>query len=199
MTVRYAPVSGSTIEKTGAPIWDNLYAVRVPYVETLSEQMIKDFGMPTLGNRALDRQMHSDLVNVVISINAIVEYFKRGVTVYMQNNDDVNEIYNIVNNYLLAWKQQIDNCLNMGNIPTEDLLLLDRFAEMLYPVAAAYGAPPRAMGTLFESFYTNNGRFASRSAMFEPPAPAGEPAAGKHLSVGGELAKAIASLKNQWN
>lgn len=200
MTVRYSPADGSSVEKLGALIWDNLYAVRVPYIETQSAQMMKDFGIPTLGSRHMDRQMHQDLVNVVIPIDSIVEYFRRGVTVRMQNNDDTLEIYHIVNNYLLAWKQQIDNCLNLGNVPTEDLLLLDRFAEMLYPIAQTFGAAPRDTGSLFANLYSGNGRFVSRGSLFGgTPVAEAIPERGKHKNIGGELARAIAALNQSWN
>ncbi len=200
MTIRHAPAGGSSIAKLGAAIWDNLYEVRVPYVDTLTTQHIKDIGLPTTGNRILDRQMSQDLVNVVISIDAIVEYYRRGVTVYMRNNNDTTEIYGIVNNYLLAWKENVENGLNVGNVPAEDLMLLDRFAEMLYPVASAFGAPPRSSNSVFANFYTGNGNFVSRGSFFAPTPIIGEkPKEDKHESVSGELAKAIATLRKQWN
>jgi len=202
-SITYAPEQGSMIERTGNPIWNNLYEVRVPYVETLSAQFLKDVGMPTVGNRELDKQMHQDLVNVVISIDAIVEYYRRGVTVYVRNGQDTQEIYHIVNNYLLAWRLQVENGLNLGMVPMEDLMLLDRFAEMLYPVAQAYGAPPRTTSSLFANLAGGNGRFITRDSLFDKSAPPGEVVVGekeapKHKSVATDLTKAIAQLRDTW-
>lgn len=202
VNVAYAPVAASSVERAGAPIWEYLYEMRVPYVETLSEDVLTMAGMPDSGNRHLNRQMHQDLVNVVITIDAMVEYFKRGVTVNFRNPADTKAVYDIVNNYLLAWRQQIDHGINLGSIPTEDLLVLDRFAERLYPVALRYGAVPRNTGSLFANLLSGNGQFLTRSSLFPQKDEHGNDkpdVAEKHVSHANDLAKSIARLRDNWN
>lgn len=201
VNVAYAPTAGDLVQRMGAPIWENLYEMRVPYVETVSADMLKRAGLPDTGNRHLNRQMHQDLVNVVITIDAMVEYFKRGVTVNFRNPADTGAVYTIVNNYLLAWRQQVENGLNLGNVPVDDLLALDRFVEALYPVAVRYGAAPRNTGSLFANLLSGNGAFLSRGSIFAKKDEKGNDKPlfpEKHDSHAGELAKSIARLRDNW-
>lgn len=200
MSMNYAPEAGSAIARTGALIWENLYEASVPYVETISAEDLKRRGLPTVGNRDLDRQMNNDLVNVVITIDAMVEYFRRGVTVRLRNGADAKQIYDIVNNYLLAWKEQIETCINVGNVPSEDLMLLDRFAEMIFPVAKRWGATPTPAKSFFENFFTANGAFVTRNSLFAKPKE-GEISEEQeaHVSQSNALAAAIANLQRSWN
>ena len=200
MSVNYAPESGSAIARTGALIWESMYEVSVPYVETISAEAMKHHGLPTVGNRAFDRQMNNDLVNVVITIDAMVEYYRRGVSVRLRNGADAKQIYDIVNNYLLAWKEQIESCINVGNVPSEDLMLLDRFAEMLFPVAKRWGATPTPARSFFENFFTANGTFVTRNSLFAAPKEGEVPEEQEaHISQSNALAAAIANLHRSWN
>jgi hypothetical protein len=204
LTINPAAASAvdAAIQRTGAPIWENLYEMKVAYLDTISAERIKESGIPTTGNKLLNRQMHQDWVNVVIKIDDMVEYFKRGVTVVFRRHNDTREVYDIVNNYLLAWRAQVDNGLNLGNVPVEDLMLLDRFAETLYPVALQFGAAPRNTGSLFANFFKKgNGQFLARGELFAPIGEDGKPQPEqpeKHTPHAGELAKSIARLSSKW-
>jgi len=142
-----------SIEALGKPIWENIYIVRMRYIDTLSTEMIKIRGVPTVQDAGLDRSMHTQPITCGITIDAMVEHFKRGVRIAFVNNDDAMRVYNIVNEYLLAWQHEFDTSLNTGGAPHEDLLTLDRFAVALYPQAAMFGTiKPRTnlVGSMFE-------------------------------------------------
>lgn len=195
VAVAFAPSDGSAIERTGKPIWTNLYGMRVPFVETQSGDMLKRAGMLNSGNRLLNRQMHNEVVAVVITINDMVEYFRRGVTLTFQNSLETREVYDIVNNYILAWREQVHNGINLGEVPTEDLMLLDRFAETLHPVAVKFGAAPRNTGSLFTNLLTGNGKFVTRDSFLSKPDTDEQPMQQqRHVSHANPLAKAISEL-----
>ena len=151
--MRSSNESPLSIAALGRPIWDNIYMVRMRYIDTLSTDMIKIRGVPTVQDAGLDRQMHTQPITCAISIDAMVEHFRRGIRITLVNNEDSMSIYNIVNAYLLAWQHEFEHSLNTGGAPHGDLLLLDRFAQALYPQAVIFGAvKPRnnLVGSLFE-------------------------------------------------
>ena len=146
----------SEIEKLGSPIWDNIYICKVRLVDSYSNEDIRRFGVPTVGDSTLDRDMHNQHIVVGITIDNMVEYFKRGITVTLVHNKDAEVIYHIINNYLLAWKDQIDRAINLGNVPYDDLLLLDNFAAAVFPQAKMFGSPKKT-ASLFANLFSGNG------------------------------------------
>jgi hypothetical protein len=199
--ILYAPTQGSTIEQLADQIWSGLWEMKVAYIETLSEHELKNRGTLHSGNKQLDRQMYQDQVNVCITIDAMVEYFARGVTVVFRNYPDTKKVYDIVNDYLLAWRQQVEQGINLGGVPTEDLLLLDRFAEALFPVAQKFGAPPRNSGSLWVNLLTRNGSLTTRDSFFGKKDASGETVpdvAQQHDSHAEGLTKAVARLRQNW-
>lgn len=161
----YSPGS-SLIVRLGSPIWDNIYQARVPYIDTLSVDNIRQFGLPTVGDMRLDKDMHTQPLNVVITINDMVEYFRRGVVVTLVNNQDAETIYNLINAYLLAWHGELEVGINIGDAPYDDLMLMDRFASAVYPHARRYGTLGKPLSNLFANLMTASGRYASRDSLF---------------------------------
>lgn len=187
----------NTIAATGAPIWENLYAVKVPYIATLSEERLRTSGVLSTGNKLLDASVQKGSVRVMITINDIVEYFRKGVSVTFAQPADTREIYDIVNNYLLAWRQHADNGINMGNVPVEDLLLLDNFAEMIWPLAAKFGAIKPVRGSSFTSLLDmGSGHLLSRSSFRPDQESDGLPE--KHANHAKDLVKSLARLSGGW-
>lgn len=186
----------SLIEKLGAPIWDNIYRVIIRYVDTLKVDDIKNFGLPTVGDSYLDREMHNQPMQLCITINDMVEYFKRGVMIRLVDNQDAERIYNVVNNYLLAWKDRLEKQINIGDAPMEDLLDLDRFATEVYPTAKTYSTYTGPKFSLFNNLHTGNGAFVSRNTLIEKTEPPKDNRNEKHDS----LAKIFASnlTKGGW-
>ena len=156
----------SLIQKLGDPIWNNLYQASVRYKDSLSVDSIRTFGMPTVGDDTIDYDVHNQPLFVMITINDMVEYFKNGVAVTLRNNEDTATIYTIVNNYLLAWKQQLDNGINIGDAPFDDLVTLDEFATMLYPVALKFGIAIKDTGSLFANIFGSGTKYVSRTSFF---------------------------------
>lgn len=196
----YAPSAGTSIERLGAPIWERLFLMRVRYIDTIPSETLKEIGVLDSGNRQLNRQMHNDLVTVMIKINDMVEYFKRGVTVTFVNHAETRDAYEIVNNYLMAWKHQIDQGLNLGKVPMDDLFLLDRWAQALYPVALKFGTQPRTGTSLFASLLAGQRDLITRDSLFGPKTegPQGPTEPTQHASHTPDLTKSLARLRGGW-
>lgn len=153
------------IQQVGAPIWENIYYCSVRYKDSVSIDELKTFGMPTVGDAGIDHDIHNQPLYVAITINDMVEYFRKGITVTLRNNNDAERIYNVVNRYLLAWKEQIENGVNIGDAPYDDLLLLDEFAKVLYPQAKTFSAIDKPSTDLFTNLFGGKS-MAGRNSLF---------------------------------
>lgn len=192
------PKPHTLIEKLGKPIWENLYNARIRYKDTLSVEHIKQFGMPTVGDTTLDKDMHIQPLNVCITINDMVEYFREGVGFTLANNIDAETIYNIINNYLLAWKDQVDKGINIGDAPYKDLMLMDSFATALFPQASKFAGTGKPIGSLFANLFTNNGNFVSRNSLFGDNQPI-ETAKVEHNTLAKMFASSMKETgRNSW-
>lgn len=155
------------IERAAKPIWEALFEISVPYKDTVSEQYARLFGMPTVGDAAIDADMHNQPIYTYATINKMVEYHKLGVVVKVINHADTKRIYDIINAYLLIWKNKLENGINIGNAPIDDLVLLDRFASVVYEHAVQHFRPD-LVNSLALNGLSGNGMWKSRESLVKP-------------------------------
>lgn len=113
-------------------IFNMLFHVRIPYIQMLSIQEIKDFGMSHCGVASFDKQTANEHRDIMIPIAKMAEYFKNGAQIYIPLESDIKLIYEHITNHLNAWKNEIRNNLHIGSAPIEDLKLLDQFGNAIY-------------------------------------------------------------------
>jgi hypothetical protein len=130
--------SPGDLAKLGAPIWERVFNILVSYKDSLSEDHIRMFGMPTTGDAQFDSGMHNDMVSKFFTIDQMVEYYKKGIVFYVKDHRETKDIYDIVSSYLLCWKQHLDTGINVGGAPLEDLINLDRFASSVHDHAVEH-------------------------------------------------------------
>lgn len=122
----------SEVQRTGAPIWTDLFRVVVPYKYLVSQEQLQTFGLPHTGSDDLDQEAHNAMTTAYWTIDQIVESFRSGTRVTLPSKHELKIIYDTVYSYLLAWKDVLQYGINVGEAPIEDLLLLDQFAGSLY-------------------------------------------------------------------
>lgn len=159
------PKIKTNIQKTGEPIWTNLYNVTVRYRDTISHKDLRNFGMPTVGDYGIDQSIYDQPQHVCITINDMVDYYKTGTTIIFRDNKDSRTVYEIVNRYLIAWQESMDGALNASQAPVDDLLLLDRFATSLYPQVIMFGPPPVKVNNSFMDLLMGSGGTINRGSM----------------------------------
>lgn len=115
-----------------------LYPCRVPYIQTLSPEYIKFFGMPDSGDEYVNRQMRDELISIQIPIGMMAEYYSQDVTVLLPNNATIKEIYERTNAHLAAWRDEMLTAMNPKEAPIDDLMKLDLFAASLFPHAKPF-------------------------------------------------------------
>jgi hypothetical protein len=105
---------------------------KVKNIDTMSADYIRHFGFPASGDAQFDQETANELVIRMLSIDQMVEFFKQGVTIHVVNPKDTKEIYERISAHLLAWKETLRTSFNNRAAPIDDLLLLDKFASVVY-------------------------------------------------------------------
>jgi len=154
------------LARLGKPIWERLFLTSMCYKDTLSVDEIRIFGMPTVGDKAIDADMHNQRVERYLTINQMVDYFKEGIPVCVRIHSETKDIYDIISNYLLCWKQQLQNGINIGGAPIDDLVALDRFACVVYDHAVEHITDDFIQSSMSKYF---GNRMVGRAA-FDAPA-----------------------------
>lgn len=113
-------------------IFEYLYKVRIPNLQSMSPDYIKHFGMPTSGDAGIDAALANQLITTMLPISKMVDYHREGVAVYVVRQVDVKEIYDHISRHLHAWREQLEHGLNIGSAPIDDLIAMDEFANSVY-------------------------------------------------------------------
>lgn len=124
------------IDRDGAwHIFHDKFLCLVSNIESMSVDYIKAFGMPTCGDPTKDRQTAHELVSRMLTINEMVEYFKKGTTVRVHNVKDTKIIYQHISDHLAAWRSKLNDGFHTRGAPIDDLLVLDKLATVVYAYA----------------------------------------------------------------
>ena len=113
-------------------IWNELFAIKVPFIHLFSLEDIEHFGMPSCGDQRQDQLAAQELQQVMMPISKMASLFDKGVPVHVVHYNDTKRIYDLITNHLEAAKAYMTTSLNVKDIPIDDLKLLDRFAMTVY-------------------------------------------------------------------
>jgi hypothetical protein len=98
----------------------------------MSVDYIKIFGTPTVGDKAIDKELTSQWFTTMATISTMVDYYKNGINIKIVNYKDIKDIYDAINAHLLGWKKRLEQGINVGNAPIDDLIAMDEFANLVY-------------------------------------------------------------------
>jgi hypothetical protein len=113
-------------------IFKELFHCRVQRIQTVSIEEMKEYGTPTSGDPTFDAQMRHERVDRMLTIAQMVEYWEAGVTVGVVEEKNTKKIYELIANHLTAWRHKLDNELNNRGAPLDELMKLDKFANVVY-------------------------------------------------------------------
>ena len=133
-------------------IFDRKYEVRIKKIDNMSVEELEFYGMYSTGDRELDNELSNELIVRWLSINEMVEYFKRGKPFRITNVKDTDEIYDFIHQYLLSWKNRLENSVNIGNAPIEDLIALDAMAGSVHGYACEHMKVQKTQSSLMNYF-----------------------------------------------
>lgn len=104
----------------------------IPELQSRSVNHIKVFGTPTTGDKQIDAQLAKQWLTTFLSIQEMVNYHKEGVSIRIRAKSDVALMYDYISKYLQAWKTFLNEGLNIGEAPIDELIAMDRFANEVY-------------------------------------------------------------------
>ena len=72
------------------------------------------------------------------TVAEMVDYWKRGAQLILQNPDQAKTIYGWIREHIQRKMNQMSTSLNTGTVPLRDLQDLDEFAKSIYQIARNY-------------------------------------------------------------
>lgn len=120
---------------TGAELWERYFYVRMNYLHSRSVDHVRRYGVRVSGVEEIDRMLPEQEILTQLTIDAMFEKHRSGVTIKVVNYEDTAEIYRIIRAHLLAWVNYLATGINIGDAPIEDLIALDAFAKTVYEKA----------------------------------------------------------------
>lgn len=203
-----------TGERTVAQrIFFDRYWVLVPELHFRTDKELELMGRYSNNDPELDRQLMMNKIRIYIPIAGMCQYLEEGVRVELDTPTDSIVIYKLLVQHLQNWVW-LTNQLNPPEAPLDDLRIMDRFAEILYPVACTYERLERQpVGGLFgklQQLGSGTTRIERQSALEqrpllarpkreeEAPATEGQSAApAGHSSLASIIARQ--TFKNPWS
>ncbi len=116
-------------------IWGDLYKVRVPLIYSMSEEDIRTRGLPSSGNEDIDKTMHYEPSITYKTIDQTFEIYRAGGSVSIVDYDDTKHFYEAIQEHLETWLRFMQYGIHLHQIPFDDLLELDTFANIVYDKA----------------------------------------------------------------
>lgn len=124
-------------ENERTPLWrifNDLYMCRVPVFRSRTVEDIEMFGTPASGDSEYDKTMLNERRAMMLTINQMVEYYKRGVVIGLMKTEDSKKIYEVIIDHLKLWQDTLTRSPNVrpDNEVLDDLVQLDKFASAVY-------------------------------------------------------------------
>jgi hypothetical protein len=113
-------------------IWEYLFMVRVPLLQSVSIEQLKKTGVRISGNKTDDINIKNEWLTSYMPISQMVDYHREGTLIRVVNQSDLPVMYDFISRHLSAWKEQLEYGINIGNAPIDDLVAMDAFATAVY-------------------------------------------------------------------
>lgn len=160
--------------KTEVKVWEYFYRVRVPYLQSRTNEDIRRTGVNVTGIPSIDNDIKNQLVTCMLPIAYMIDYYRNGVHVLIPASTDIKDIYDTISDHLYAWKKMIEYGINIGDAPVDDLIEMDRFANSVYDYAK-YQFTPDILNSLIanqmnaiqrvnaSNFFANTNKFETNA------------------------------------
>jgi hypothetical protein len=112
-------------------LWHDRYEIRVPYIQTRSIDDLQE-GSYTSGDPHHDHSSQWEPRFMMLPIHRIAELWAQNANVYLVNEKDSKTIYMAISAHLSAWADHLKSSYSVRDVPAEDLMILDQFANVIY-------------------------------------------------------------------
>ena len=127
------------------------FPCRIQNSHRYTPEALKEVGLVSSGDRAIDRAQALQFVDVTLSIAGIAEYLSQGVAVQLTRSEDSAKIYRIIKQHLDNWLHFVRSNVHCIESPDDDLRKLDELATEIYPHAKYFMVETPFHGTLADS------------------------------------------------
>lgn len=116
-------------------IFESLFLCTIPQAYLRSEQDIRERGVYTSGDPEVDKAVGAMPARTYMTINDMFEHWRNGVNIGVVKYDDTKKIYDNIEAHLGRWLSIMQQGLHLHTCPFDDLIALDKFANVVYDKA----------------------------------------------------------------
>lgn len=115
------------------PLPKKLYDVRIPIIATYSDIELENMtiGLDTI-NGKVKKDSYMELSTVMINIDRMIDVYNRGYPIYVIKQDDVDEIYRILTNYISGYHPNNQYVLNRTKVVEDRVYEIENFLEEIF-------------------------------------------------------------------
>lgn len=118
-------------------LFHTYFIVRIPYsFANEVRQMVE--GTPQFQNQQQAEVQAEEMIARQHTIPELAELSSRGCRIIIDDPMKSVDMYKLLNEYLQDWKYRTQNSINVGQVPINDLEILDNFAQVLYQISRRY-------------------------------------------------------------
>lgn len=186
----------STVEKSAAyKIFHYYYKVYIAQHFMYSSDYIKAFGIPTSGDKDIDKTLANSKTLVQLTIAQMADKLDMGASMSLEDPKISVEIYDTIRQHLLDWDNHVRNSLASVDPPLEDLQKLDKLAAEVYKIAKVYmvnALPHNSLISRFRKMASN--RPTSNNPYKQSPVNLPN----EHKPIADAIAKEAFAKKRNW-
>jgi len=119
-------------------IFHYYYKCWMPQHHLYDRAFMDTFGIPTTGDREVDRELAGSETLCQLNIADMAEHLSNGANLTLETPKDSVAIYQTVREHLMDWKRIVEDPINTSEPPVDDLRKLDELAGEIYKVAKGY-------------------------------------------------------------
>lgn len=129
----------ATEEHTAAfRIFHYYYKCWLPQHHLYDRSFMETFGLPTSGNREVDRELANSETLCQLTMAEMAEHLSNGANLTLETPKDSVVIYRTLREHLMDWKGNAEDPIKRSEVPVDDLRKLDDLAGQVYQVARGY-------------------------------------------------------------
>ncbi len=188
---------------TAQIIFNRLYRIRISGIHLIDEKVLEQFGTVTSGSRQDDMAIAAAPVFAHATIAGMATFLADGATFEVDSADAANEIFEVIQQHLLAWSNSIHQSFNKRDAPMEGLRELERLAEYLYPVAMRYRSADQQESHLYRGLRDiirrrGGARLPTVKETPKEPTQTVE-SLRSYYSIADDMTKTLQKRENPWN
>lgn len=180
-------------------IFHRYYQVRISGLHLLEEATLEKFGAVTSGSSKDDVSIASAVRTANLTIAGMAELLGEGATFSVENPEKASEIFDVIQDHLIRWINNVEGSFNRRSAPLEGLRQLETLAEYLYPYAMRHRNASYSESHLYRSLRDAISRRGSIRLAAEKKDPKQELVIRPYKSITDDMTKELEKRERPWS